>query len=109
MTIEEFFSVAATQNSQPVEIIRGEEGYSLGTAKAGEVFSASQEEDRLLLWSNGFGVFFMVEGQIYKQQARWFSEDVILGAFIKGAQSAIGSMIISQLMVEIALSFTPGA
>lgn len=34
-------------------------------------------------------------------------EDVILGAFVLGAQNAAGSAMLAQLMVEIWPSFTP--
>jgi hypothetical protein len=107
VSVDEFFSVVAAQESQPVEISRGYGGFSLGTATVGAVFSASQQDHRVLLWSNGQVVFFMRDGVIFAQSARWFSEDIIMGAFVLAAQHALGSAILAQLMVEVALSFTP--
>jgi Domain of unknown function (DUF4157) len=104
---DDFFRVVATQNSQTVEISRGYGRFSVGDAKTGDVFSVSQQEQRMLLWSNGYGVFYMDNGRIFKQQLQWFSEDVIFGAFITAAQNAAGAAILAQLMVEISLSFTP--
>ena len=107
VSLDEFFGVVAKQESQPVEISRGVGRYSLGTATVGAAFSASQQDHRVLLWSNGQAVLFMRDGTIYAQSARMFSEDIIMGAFVLAAQNALGSAILAQLMVEVALSFTP--
>jgi hypothetical protein len=108
VSLEEFFSVVATRESKPIEIQRGMGGYSLGNAKAGDVFSTSQQEQRVLLWSDGgAAVLFERDGVIYAQSGKGFSEDVILGAFVLAAQNAAGSAMLAQLMVEVGLSFTP--
>jgi hypothetical protein len=108
VSLAQFFSVVALRQSKPIEIQRGYGGYSLGTAKVGDRFSTSQAEQRVLLWSDGGqAVFFMRDGKIFAQSGKGFSEDVILGAFVLGAQNAAGSAMLAQLMIEIGLSFTP--
>jgi hypothetical protein len=111
VSLEEFFSVVVKQDSRTDEIVRsttGGKGYSLGVAKAGDLFKASNEEERLLLWLNGYGgLFYMSNGQIFAQHIGGFSEDVILGAVIVGYQNAVGSVILGNLMMDIAMSLTP--
>jgi hypothetical protein len=62
---------------------------------------------RVLLWTNGWVVFFSRDGQIYAQDGRGFSEDVIFGSLAKAGEDAAGAVLLAQLMVDIGLSFTP--
>lgn len=107
VSLEEFFSEAATWESRPIDINLGEGRFSLGSYTTGSVFSASQQDQRVLLWSSGSAVFFMRDGTIFAQNGLSFSQDIIMGAFIVAAQNAAGIAILAKLMVEVALSFTP--
>ncbi len=107
VTLDQCFSYAAIWPAEPVLISRGEGGFSLGTANVGATFSASNQDHRVLVWCRGGALMFMRDGVIYSQSVQSFSEDIIMGAFVIGAQNAVGSAIMAQLMVEISLSFTP--
>ncbi len=108
VSVEEFFQVASRQDSKIVEI-RRVGGFSLGNARVGDIFDVSKKKSRQLLWSNGYGVFFIERPgrRIYKQRLTDFSEDVILGQIIKAAQNALGSAIMGMIMTEILMSFMP--
>ena len=107
VTEDIYLHVTARQKSRPFLLQRGIGGFGLGEAKAGMVFSTSQQDSREVLWSNGFGVFYAQDGVIYAQLAQGFSEDIIMRAFTIAGQNAAGSAIMAQIMVETALSFTP--
>ena len=107
VSLEQFFSHVAMWEHRPIDINMGVGRFSVGSATTGDVFTISQQEQRMLLWSNSLHVLFMRDGAIFAQDGLSFSEDVILGAFVLAAQNAAGSAFLAQLMVEVALSFTP--
>jgi hypothetical protein len=82
---EEFLRVSTAQKSQAVVLQRGA-GIKVGAAKAGIIYYASKNEPRLMLWGSPAGVFFLLNNEIYKQDAGGFSDDIISGAVIKAAQ-----------------------
>jgi hypothetical protein len=108
VSLAEFLS-ATTRPSKAQEISRGYGRFSLGDFKPGAVFNLGGKlGQRVLLWSNGWEqVFFSRDGQIYAQDGRGFSEDVIFGSFAKAGEDAAGGLMLAQLMVDIGLSFTP--
>ena len=107
LSLEEFFSHVAVWENRPIDINMGVGRYSVGSATTGDVFTVSQQDQRMLLWSDSLHVLFMRDGAIFAQDGLSFSEDVIMGAFVLAAQNAAGSAFLAQLMVEVALSFTP--
>ena len=88
VTMEEFFEVASMQKSTRYEI----QGTILaGTGfEAGDTFYASKSEERLVIWTNGFAVFFVTNNQIFAQNGSSFVHEIVLGIVIKAAQNAAG-------------------
>jgi hypothetical protein len=108
VSLAEFLS-ATTQSSKTIRISRGEGTLQLGgDYKPGAVWTlGGMLGRRVLLWTNGWVVFFWRDGQIYAQDGRGFSEDVIFGSLAKAGEDAAGAVLLAQLMVDIGLSFTP--
>lgn len=103
----QFFNFVAEFKSEPIPLQERIGGAQVGWVKPGFVYQGSKQDERTVLWCGSMGVLFLRNGTIFAQSGAGFSHDIIMGAFVVGAQNAMGSMIMSQLMVELALSFTP--
>jgi len=102
----EFMSIA-TRPAEAQPLQRGMGGTQFGMYKPGSAFSLAGGERRVVLWTGGDVVFFLKNGKIYAQRGPGFSDDVLMGAFIKGFEDAAGAVMLAELMIDIGLSFTP--
>ncbi len=107
VSLAQFFNTVAVAKGEPIPLQEYVGGAQVGWVKPGWVFKASNQDVRTVLWTGSLGVFFLRDDVIHAQSGSGFAHDIINGAFVVGAQNALGSMIMAQLMVEIALSFTP--
>lgn len=108
ITSAQFFGLAGTKPSEPIPLQQNIGGIQVGWVRPGMVFEASLQDRRLVLWTGSIGVIFIRgNGVIYAQSAGGFAHDIIYGVFVVAAQNAAGAMMLAQLMVELALSFTP--
>jgi len=106
VSLDDFINDVTKQDSQVVPL-QGTRGPQVGTAKAGIPYYASQQEPRLLLWASPAGVFFVLDDQIYKQSLSGFSDDIIIGAFIKAAQDVGPFVEFLTFVIDLAISVSP--
>jgi hypothetical protein len=107
VSLEQFFNTAILAPSEPIPLQEKYGGIQVGSVISGQVYKASNQDVRLVLHTRPVGVFFLRDGAIYAQSASGFAHDIIYGAFVVAGQNALGSAILGEMMIDIALSFTP--